>query len=195
MLARRLHDDPRHMTILNEVVEAMHALETLVDGLRDYAADQPAHCEPVVLARLVAEIVESMRERTKKQQVTVEVSVPQTLTAEGDRRMLGTAVRNLAANALSTMPKGGQLVITAVTTPKGVELEVADSGPGLLENELARAFAPLRNVTNGVSGLELAIAEHVAAAHGGQATVRNCPEGGTALTLLIPHRRTQEAAA
>ena len=195
MLARRLTGDPRNMNILNEVMDAVRALESLVDGLADYAADQPPHCETVSLSRLVHEVLDAMQDRLKRQQVIVEINVPKTLSAECDRRMLGAAVRNLAASALTAMPAGGQLVVTAVATSQGIEIEVADSGPGLTEVDLPRAFTPLRHAQAGASGLELAIAEHVATAHGGQATARNCPEGGAALTLFIPWRRTQQAVA
>jgi signal transduction histidine kinase len=195
MLARRLSADSRNMAILNEVLESVKALESLVDGLSDYAADTPPQFEAVPLKRLVDEVVGAMKDRLKKQEVDVETSVPQTLTVDVDRRMLGAAIRNLTVSALSSMPTGGQLVVTAVASPSGIEIEVADSGPGLSAAEVPQAFAPLRTNQAGTSGLELAIAEHVATAHGGQATARNCPEGGVALTLHLPWRRAKEAVA
>lgn len=195
MLAKRLSADSHNMAILHEVLESVKALKALVDGLSDYAADAPPHFEPVSLKPLVDEVVGAMKDRLKQHQVTVEISVPDTLTVDVDRRMLGAAFRNLTVSALSSMPSGGQLVVTAVASKGGIEIEVADSGPGLSDAELPNAFAPLRGSHVGASGLELAIAEHVATAHGGQATARNCPEGGAALTLHLPWRRAKEAAA
>ena len=195
MLARRLAADTRNMAILNEVLESVKALESLVDGLSDYAADAPPQIEVVPLKPLVDEVVAAMKDRLKRQQVTVEVSVPSTISVSVDRRMLGVAFRNLTVSALSSMPSGGQLVVTAVASATGIEIEVADSGPGLSASEISHAFTPLQARQAGASGLELAIAEHIATAHGGQAIARNCPEGGVALTLHLPWRRATEAVA
>ena len=40
-----------------------------------------------------------------------------------------------------------------------------------------------------------AIVERIAAAHGGDVSVRNCPQGGAAFTIRLPYRRHMEAAA
>jgi signal transduction histidine kinase len=194
MLARRLTGDTHNMAILNEIVESVKALEMIVDGLSDYASDQTPHCESVGLKRLVDEVLDTLQPRLSRQKVVVEVHVPTTLTLEVDRRMMAAAVRHLTHSALATMPAGGQLVITAVSSPLGLELEVADSGPGLSEEEMPRAFAATHHSPVGTSGMERAIARHVVSAHGGKITARNCPEGGAAFTLLFPSRRAQQAA-
>jgi signal transduction histidine kinase len=92
------------------------------------------------------------------------------------------------------MPDGGALVITSFEGKQGFELEVADSGPGLNEEEQRRAFEPFYSTKPNGTGLGLAIVYHVAEAHGGTVTVMNCPEGGAAFTIRIP-RRTMRAAA
>lgn len=194
MLARRLGSDQHNMAILNEVVESIKTLETLVDGLSDYAADQPPHCESVSIKRLVDEVLETLKPRFTRQKISVEVNVASALTLEVDRRMIASAIRHLTQNAAATMNRGGQIVITAVSTQLGIELEVADSGPGLSEDELPRAFTTAHHGPAGTSGVERAIARQVATAHGGQISARNCPEGGTAYTLLFPARRSRQAA-
>jgi signal transduction histidine kinase len=194
MLARRLTGDVHSQTILHEIVESIRGLEALVDALSDYAANQPPHCEPVVLKRLVDEIIDTLRPRLARQKVAVEINVPPTLTLRVDRRMMASALRHLTLGSLAAMPAGGQLVVTAVTSRLGIELEIADSGPGLSQHELPRAFAATHQAPAGASGMERAIARQVVAAHGGQITARNCPEGGTALTLLFPAHRAQQAA-
>src|SRR5205823_9836287 len=108
------------------------------------------------------------------------------LTALADRDMLRRAVLNLLLNALDALPAGGELIITGYFTPGGLEIEIADSGPGVPAPLLDRLFEPFFTTKGGGTGLGLAIVERIAAAHGGRATVANCPEGGAAFTLILP---------
>jgi signal transduction histidine kinase len=101
---------------------------------------------------------------------------------------------NLVLNSIDAMPDGGELVITSYDGHKGFELEIADSGPGLSEEQKRRAFEPFYSTKQNGTGLGLAVVYHVAEAHGGTVTATNCPEGGAAFTIRIP-RRTMRAAA
>jgi signal transduction histidine kinase len=100
--------------------------------------------------------------------------------------MLRRAVLNLLLNALDALPAGGELMLTACQTKAGLEIEVADSGPGVPAPIVERLFEPFFTTKGSGTGLGLAIVERIAAAHGGRATVANCPEGGAAFTLIIP---------
>jgi len=122
--------------------------------------------------------------------------VPPDLQIVADRDMFRRAVLNMVLNALDAMPEGGCLAIVSCTTPQGVELEIADSGPGLSDHVLPRIFEPFFTTKQGGTGLGLAIVARIAEAHGGEALAVNCPEGGAAFTLRIPYFNSgREAAA
>ena len=60
--------------------------------------------------------------------------------------MIRRALLNLVLNAIDVMPDGGDLVITSYDGARGFELEVADSGPGLSdEDETPRLRAVLHH--------------------------------------------------
>ena len=84
------------------------------------------------------------------------------------------------------MPDGGTLTVACLAEPEGLELEVADSGPGLPDDVLPRIFEPFFTTKQGGTGLGLAIVSRIAEAHGGSVTARNAPGGGAAFTLRIP---------
>jgi signal transduction histidine kinase len=97
-------------------------------------------------------------------------------------------VLNLVLNALDALPTGGDLALTACQTNAGLEIEIADSGPGVPAAIVDRLFEPFFTTKGSGTGLGLAIVERIAAAHGGRAKVVNCPEGGAAFTLIIPQQ-------
>jgi signal transduction histidine kinase len=126
--------------------------------------------------------------------IDVDIDVPPNTLLSADREMIRRAVLNLVLNAIDAMRDGGALVITSYESARGFELEVADSGPGLSDEQKRRASEPFYSTKPNGTGLGLAIVYHVAEAHGGTVTAMNCPEGGAAFTIKIP-RRSMRAAA
>lgn len=148
----------------------------------------------VDVRRLVDAACARFAERTKAAQIEVTIDVPGELGVLADGEMLELAFTHLVANALEAMPAGGRLVITSYCGHGGLELEVADSGPGLSDDALGRAFEPFYTTKRDGAGLGLAKVRRVAMAHGGDVVAANCPEGGAAFTLRFPARAQQSAA-
>jgi two-component system OmpR family sensor kinase len=71
-------------------------------------------------------------------------------------------------------------------------LSVADSGPGMSEEEAARAFERFwradesRSRARGGAGLGLSIVGAIAEAHGGRATARSAPGEGAKFVVELP---------
>jgi signal transduction histidine kinase len=110
--------------------------------------------------------------------------------------MLRRAVLNLVLNAVDAMPEGGELVVTSFHGRNGgFEIEIADSGPGLSDEQLEKAFDPFFTTKSTGTGLGLSIVQRIAEAHGGRVTATNCPQGGAAFTIQLPPRRAMGMAA
>jgi signal transduction histidine kinase len=144
---------------------------------------------------LVDELCAQFAERAKAARVETTVDVPARFGMLADPDMLRLALTNLYVNALEAMPAGGRLVITSYAGSGGVELEVADSGPGLSDDALGRAFDLFYTTKRGAAGLGLSKVRRVAAAHGGDVVAANCPEGGAAFTLRFPAPSQRQSAA
>ena len=104
----------------------------------------------------------------------------------GDRDLLGLAIGNLVGNALDAMPEGGVLRLVTEASVEGVRVEVADSGPGIPQEQRARLFTPYFTTKPGGTGLGLSIAQSVIADHGGRIDVQSEPGLGTVFTLTLP---------
>jgi signal transduction histidine kinase len=94
---------------------------------------------------------------------------------------------NLLVNALHVLPKGGQVIVSTFGPEDGrVGFEVADDGPGIPPELQAEIFMPFVTRREGGTGLGLAFAERVIAAHQGQITVRSTPGVGATFRVELP---------
>jgi signal transduction histidine kinase len=147
------------------------------------------------LRELIEEVCRPLERQVSAQNIEMLVDIPEDLTVAADRELLRRAVRNLVLNAIDAMPEGGLLVATSTAGPDGVELEIADTGPALSDEERQQAFELLPTAQRGGTGWGLAVVRRIAELHGGGVSVANCPEGGAAFTLRIPRQTALEAAA
>lgn len=194
LLRRRLSGDGSSLEIMDKVEAGFTALEATVNDLLQFSSQRDPRWRNFDLRRMVQDVCDSLAPQFAAQEIDVQVDSPPSLAVAADADMLRRAVLNLLLNALDAMPDGGELVITVWRGPGTIELEVADSGPGLDDEARQRAFEPFFTTKSGGTGLGLAIVHRIAEAHGGQVTATNCPEGGAAFTLRIPRRSMEKAA-
>jgi len=106
---------------------------------------------------------------------------------KGDEPALTALVRNLLENAVRYTPVGGRLNVCVKQAEGRVLLIIADSGPGIAEEERDRVFDRFyRTLGSRVqgSGLGLSIVREVADAHGASVTLSCSQElGGLEVTV------------
>ena len=152
----------------------------------------PARREWTDLHALLTRSANRAAERARAHGVRCEVDAPRDQTAHLDPDGIGQAIDNLVDNALRFAPTGTAIVISARSTGPDLVIEVSDSGPGFPDEFLPRAFERFarpdssRARRDGGAGLGLAIVSAIANAHGGCATARNRPEGGSVVRMELP---------
>jgi signal transduction histidine kinase len=191
LLKRRLMSDFDSMDILNKIEAGFIALDVTVNDLLNFTSHREPRWQSFAALDLVREVCDALGPQLKSQAIHVDMEVDPAVRVQADREMLRRAVLNLALNALDAMSQGGELVITAFNGPRGFVLEVADSGPGLSQNQLGKVFEPFFTTKSNGTGLGLAIVHRIAEAHGGRITACNCPEGGAAFTIEFPQAQVQ----
>ncbi|WP_425618293.1 PAS domain-containing sensor histidine kinase [Anatilimnocola sp. NA78] len=187
LLKRRIRDDAEGIAIVDNVDTGFRALEVIVSDLLHFSAHRDPKLQDISPSALAHDLCQSLQPQFVAQGIQAVIDAPLDLRATADPDMLRRALLNLILNAVDAMPNGGQLHVTVSETSLGIELEVADSGPGLHADALARLFEPFFTTKSNGTGLGLAIVERIAEAHGGQILASNCPEGGAAFTFCLPH--------
>ncbi|MCS7305062.1 MAG: HAMP domain-containing histidine kinase [Thermoguttaceae bacterium] len=198
LLRRRLAEDPIGLEMLDKLQAGLRSLQSAVTDLLHFSSDRDPQRRPFLLYRLIEEILSDLAPQLQAQKIRCELDIPKDQVWVADQEMIRRAVMNLVLNSLDAMPEGGVLSISSVAGPEGLELEVADTGPGLSEEARRRATEPFYTTKPDGIGLGLAIVSRIAEAHGGELLLSNCPEGGAAVTLKIPYSQSvlvQEAAA
>jgi signal transduction histidine kinase len=85
-------------------------------------------------------------------------------------------------------------VITRLAA-RGVEITVADNGPGMTEEVMAKVLEPLFTTKNFGTGLGLPAVEKIAEQHGGGLSMASRPGAGANFTVWIPLDQSQKEAA
>jgi signal transduction histidine kinase len=93
---------------------------------------------------------------------------------------------NLLANAIEALDEGGRVTVTASASEAGIQLVVADDGPGMSPDERARAFMRFFSASPNGTGLGLAIVHRLVTSNGGTARLSETPGGGLTVTLEFP---------
>jgi signal transduction histidine kinase len=188
LLRRRVRDDASASEIVGNLESGFAALEVIVSDLLHFSANRDPQLQEISPGALAHAICQSLAPQFAAQGIRVSIDAPEEIRATADPEMIRRALLNLILNAVDAMPQGGELVVTVCATQVGVEIEVADSGPGLPDGAFSRLFEPFFTTKNNGTGLGLAIVERIAEAHGGSVMAANCPAGGAAFTLCLPHR-------
>lgn len=112
-------------------------------------------------------------------------------TIYGDERSVRQVLVNLLSNAVKFTPSGGSVRLSLTVSGAWQRLAVADTGIGLLEDDLAKIFEPFTQARNSPAhhrsfGLGLTLSRKLAEMHGGRIEVSSQLGAGSTFTLVLP---------
>jgi signal transduction histidine kinase len=118
-----------------------------------------------------------------------------------DKRLIKQILLNILSNAIKFTSDGGAITVGACEGASGgFEIYVADTGIGMNQAQLQKAFSHYGQIDSRIArthqgtGLGLPISLSLARLHGGDLMARSTPGEGTRMTLTLPKSRIVRAS-
>ncbi len=140
----------------------------------------------------IDELLNGVVAATVPSEIELSCEITPDLSVQGHYEPLRRAIQNLLRNAVE-VSSGGPISVKA-TREKGrpehtVNIEIADSGPGVPENMRDSIFEPYFTTKELGTGLGLAIVRQTVTAHSGEVWVDEAEGGGARFVVKIPERK------
>ena len=120
--------------------------------------------------------------------------MPNVLLVDDEPSIRG-ALMNLMLNAIEGMREGGTLSIVVAHTGESLRLEIADTGPGIGEDEAKKLFEPFYTTKAQGLGLGMPYPNKVIEQHGGTVSLNSRPGEGTTISIVLPSAQEEVANA
>ncbi len=192
LMAFNLAPDDPNQEIITRLQNDCNRLEAHMKSILSFSRPADYEMEAVDIGVLISRMLERLRPRMTNINVQPHLQVTEnTQPVQGNSRALEQVFTNLITNALHAMEEQGGTLAVKIQPgePHGeiqyVEISVADSGPGIPEENIERIFQPFFTTKSSGTGLGLAITKRIVTSHKGNIGVETFP-GGTVFTVRLP---------
>jgi signal transduction histidine kinase len=127
-------------TSITEVDAILDTFSALLRIAQIESATSTPEPRSVDLSEVLDTVVEIYQPSAEEKRQSLAGRITRNLTAAGDRELLAQMVSNLVENAIRHSPEGAAIAVTAAHGAAGIEVVVADSGPGIPAAERDKVF-------------------------------------------------------
>lgn len=193
-LLRMNHKDPATAARVDKLLEAAQRATRIVRNFLTFARRHKSEKVAVSINEVVTKTLEFLAYQLRVANVEVQTALaPDLPTIAGDPHQLQQVLINLVNNACQAVAAAngrGTLRVASGLGPDRatIRITVADDGPGIPSDHLARIFEPFFTTkpAGQGTGLGLPIAKGIVAEHGGAIEVESEPGRGTTFVLTLP---------
>lgn len=168
---------------LGKIERSARLAHGIVDDLMALARGEPAHAEPILF---VEAIVASREDLPESGAIYDDRVDPARLEVRAHQGLLARCLHVLYENAIAASAPRVPTIVTRAWAENGhVIIEVSDDGPGVPAAIASAIFEPLVTARAGGTGLGLALARRVVAAHEGTIALLDDPGGHSGATFRV----------
>ena len=201
LLKRQLTENEDAQSILKDIIKEAKMANAIVVEVLDFVRPIRLQVEDIHLVEVVRDAIAMAESHRNRGEIDVKVALPDDLPGiQGDPHQLRQIFTNLLTNAFEAMNGTGHVTISAAQLPAEeevavgsdvkavpmIQVEVADSGPGVPPEVMDKMFSPFFTTKPQGSGLGLAIVRKIVDAHDGRIDVSARPQRGTSFRITLP---------
>jgi len=183
------HDDDSRTRLLALVAVEAERLDGIVSNLLSLSRIEAGAFLPtlqqIALDGVVRQVASRIAMRAGSPPITIDVE-PGLPLARADPVQLDQVLTNLIENACRYSPATETVEVHVGRGTAGLEVSVADRGPGISATRRGTLFEPFTSDTAGRPGLGLAICKAIVEAHGGTIEISDRSGPGTLVRFTIP---------
>ncbi|MBR2679648.1 MAG: HAMP domain-containing histidine kinase [Exiguobacterium sp.] len=177
------------LSIIHSETERMIGLvEQLLDYTKIEESRLVLYRQELDLVSLLRQVTLQLKQSLEDKGITLIERYPQKSIGLFDENRLKQVFLNILENAIRFSPDGGTLTIRFVQSERVAFISIIDEGPGISREHLQRITEMFyqAHVTEGSSGLGLAISKELIEAHEGKLVIESEVGHGTTVTVLLP---------
>lgn len=175
---------------IEECDKLIDIINTVMDITETEAGVRPLRIETFDIVRLIHGACELFDPIAKEKAVRLVTVLPDSLTISGNVNKMQRLITNLLENAIKYNRQGGTVTISVTREHQRVNIQVADTGQGIAEEDLPRIFERFyrcdRSRSQAGIGLGLSLARAIARAFGGDIKVESKVDQGSSFLVELP---------
>jgi signal transduction histidine kinase len=177
----------RAISKVDMIRQQCHRMENLLRDFLRFARMQDMELSVGSLNDQIVVVLNLFQPQADKQNIHLDKLLdPNLPNIRLNSSALQAALINLVKNAIEAMPDGGELYVQTYITPKGVAMDMIDTGCGMDETTAMRMFEPFYSTKPEGSGLGLPTTRKIIEAHGGRISVQSEVGRGTKFVIEFP---------
>lgn len=187
MLAREPGLSSEAQELTGFIESETERLNRLVSTLLDSARPRAPKLQPTDLHAIIRHSADLLAAQADKKGISISLNLDERhALVAADAEQMTQVLLNLMLNALQILPRGGLVAIATHEDAGKLVVEIADNGPGIPPEELARIFDPFFTKREGGVGLGLAVVQQIITVHGGKIHAGKSSLGGALFTITLP---------
>ncbi|MBI5586270.1 MAG: two-component system sensor histidine kinase/response regulator, partial [Deltaproteobacteria bacterium] len=172
---------------LEVIIRETGRLEQILTRLLDFIRIPPLVLKKVDPHEMIGSCLSVLHSQLMRQQVELVRNFASDVpTIQADEGQMKEVLLNLLRNAVEAMPTGGRLRVATRREAENILIDIEDSGPGLMAEDLELARRPFFSTKTQGLGLGLNLAEKIIATHQGRLDLTGAFGTGVRATISLP---------